>query len=142
MASDAKRMPAREAAYRRLVLNPRIEASSPFVMPAQWKACAGEPLDLRGRDVFAGLDLSETRDLTALVLLGQDIRDGTWHVVPTFWLPAEGLHDKAKSDRVPYDTWAAKGFLQTTQGSSVSYEYVAQYLKGVFRSAPRRQDRV
>jgi phage terminase large subunit-like protein len=67
MAEDAKRMPAREA----LVLNQRVEASSPFVTPVQWKACAGEPLDLRGRDVFAGLDLSETRDLTALVLIGQ-----------------------------------------------------------------------
>ena len=44
MASDAKRMAAREAAYRNLVLNQRVEASSPFVTPAQWKACAGEPL--------------------------------------------------------------------------------------------------
>src|SRR5262249_56651466 len=63
MAKDAKAMAAREAAYRNLVLNQRVEASSPFVTPAQWKACAGEPLDLRGRDIFAGLDLSETRDL-------------------------------------------------------------------------------
>jgi phage terminase large subunit-like protein len=102
------------------------------VTPAQWKACAGEPLDLRGRDVFAGLDLSETRDLTALVLISSDIRDGTWHVAPTFWLPSEGLHDKAKSDRVPYDTWAAKGFLQTTPGPSVSCEYIAHHLKRVF----------
>src|SRR5215471_5888537 len=132
MARDAKRMPAREAAYRNHALNQRVEASSPFVTPAQWKACAGEPLDLRGRDVFAGLDLSETRDLTALVLLGQDIRDGSWHAVPTFWLPAEGLHDKAKSDRVPYDTWAAKGFLQTTPGPCVSYEHIAHHLKRVF----------
>ena len=132
MASDAKRMPALEAAYRNLILNQRIEASSPFVTPAQWKACAGEPLDLRGRDVFAGLDLSETRDLTALVLIGSDIRDGCWSVQCTFWLPSEGLHDKSKSDRIPYDSWASKGFLQTTPGSSVSYEYVAQYLRNVF----------
>src|SRR5262245_2689627 len=132
MAESARHMPSRESAYRRLVLNQRVEASSPFVTPQQWKACAGAPLDLRGRDVFAGLDLSETRDLTALVLISSDIRDGTWHVQPTFWLPSEGLHDKAKNDRVPYDTWAAKGFLQTTPGSTVSYEYVAQYLKGVF----------
>ena len=78
MAEDARRMPAREAAYRNLVLNQRIEASSPFVTPAQWRACNGEPLDLRGRDVFAGLDLSETRDLTALVVIGCDISDGSW----------------------------------------------------------------
>jgi phage terminase large subunit-like protein len=132
MAEDARRMPSREASYRNLILNQRIEASSPFVTPQQWKACGGEPLDLRGRDVFAGLDLSETRDLTALVLIGQDIRDGTWHVRPTFWLPSEGLADKAHADRVPYDTWHAKGFLETTPGASVSYEYIAQYLKGVF----------
>src|SRR5262249_7608290 len=29
-------------------------------------------------------------------------------------------------------TWAAKGFLQTTPGSVVSYEYVAHHLKRVF----------
>jgi len=132
MAEDARRMPSREAAYRNLILNQRIEASSPFVTPAQWRACNGQPLDLRGRDVFAGLDLSETRDLTALVLIGQDIRDGTWHVRSTFWLPSEGLHEKAQQDRTPYDVWAAKGFLQTTPGSSVGYEYVARYLKDVF----------
>lgn len=99
--------------------------------PVQWKACAGEPLDLRGRDVFAGLDLSETRDHG----VGADqLRHPRRYLArqPRFWLPSEGLHDKAKSDRVPYDTWAAKGFLQTTPGSTVSYEYVAQYLKGVF----------
>ncbi|HVI12932.1 MAG TPA: terminase TerL endonuclease subunit [Pseudolabrys sp.] len=132
MAEDARRMPARESAFRNLVLNQRVEASSPFVTPAQWRACGGEPLDLRGRDVFAGLDLSETRDLTALVLIGCDIRDGCWSAQCTFWLPSEGLHDKAKADRVPYDTWAAKGFLQTTPGASISYEYVARHLKQVF----------
>src|SRR5215831_2708778 len=71
----AGRMPAREAAYRNLVLNQRVEASSPFIMPQQWQACAGAPLDLTGRDVFAGLDLSATQDLTALVLIGADITD-------------------------------------------------------------------
>lgn len=132
MASDAKRMPAREAAYRNLVLNQRIEASSPFVMPAQWKACSGEPLDLTGRDVFAGLDLSESADLTGLVLIGLDIADGTWSVRPTFWLPSEGLHDKSRADRIPYDLWASQGYLETTPGSTVSYEYVARHLKNVF----------
>src|SRR5262249_39313315 len=132
MAEDARRMPAREAAYRNLILNQRIEASSPFVTPQQWKACGGEPLDLRGRDVFGGLDLSETKDLTALVLIGCDIRDGSWSAQPTFLLPSEGLHDKAKGDHIPYDLWHTQGYLETTPGSSVSYEYIAHHLKRVF----------
>jgi phage terminase large subunit-like protein len=36
-------------------------------------------MDLTGREVVAGLDLSETRDLTALVLVSSDMLDGTWH---------------------------------------------------------------
>jgi phage terminase large subunit-like protein len=63
MAADAKRMPAREASFRRLVLNQRVEASSPFVTPAQWMSCAGAPIDLRGRDVFASPSM---RSITAL----------------------------------------------------------------------------
>jgi phage terminase large subunit-like protein len=53
-------------------------------------------------------------------------------VQPTFWLPNDGLADKAHADRVPYDTWHAKGFLETTPGSSVSYEYIAHHLRKVF----------
>jgi phage terminase large subunit-like protein len=101
-------------------------------MPAEWQGCAGAPRDLTGCDVFAGLDPSETRDLTALCLIGCDIANGTWHVQPTFWLPAEGLHDKAAHDRIPYDLWASQGFLQTTPGHTVSCEFVAQHLKTVF----------
>jgi phage terminase large subunit-like protein len=132
MAADAKRMPSREASFKNLILNMRVESSAPFVTPQQWQACNGQPLDLRGREVFAGLDLSETRDLTALVLIGVDIADGCWSAQCTFWLPAADLSAKAQSDRVPYDSWAAKGFLQTTPGSSVSYEYIARHLKHVF----------
>jgi phage terminase large subunit-like protein len=132
MAADARRMPAREAAYRRLVLNQRVEASSPFITPQQWKACAGAPVDLRGRDVFAGLDLSATQDLTALALIACDVASGIWHVQPTFWLPQEGLADKARADRIPYDLWAQQGYLETTPGSSVSYEFVALHLRNVF----------
>jgi phage terminase large subunit-like protein len=132
MASDAKRMPAREAGYRNLVLNQRVEASSPFVTPAQWKACAGEPLDLRGRDVFAGLDLSETRDLTALVLIGQDIRDGTWHVQPTFWLPNDGLADKAHADRVGLTRQEWRGVRGRSRCALASSSLRAVFCRAVF----------
>ena len=128
MAEDARRMPAREPQYRNLILNQRVEASSPFVAPMQWKACGGEPINLEGREVYGGLDLSEVVDLTALALIGVDVPTGVWSVEPTFWLPAEGLHDKARNDRVPYDTWHDQGFLEVTPGPAISYEYIAQYL--------------
>jgi phage terminase large subunit-like protein len=65
-----------------------------------------------------------------LVLISE--RDNGFDVVPTFWLPSNGLADKSRNDRVPYDIWAESGYLQTTPGSSIEYEYIAQYLRDLF----------
>ena len=131
MARDAQRMPAREAEYRNLILNQRVEVSNPFIAPTVWKACGGPVGPLEAIPLYGGLDLSEAADLTALVLIGK--RDGKWRVQPTFWLPSEGLSEKSVADRVPYDMWARQGYLQTTPGRSISYEFVASYLRDVFR---------
>jgi phage terminase large subunit-like protein len=131
MAADAQRMPAREVEFRNLILNQRIEATNAFVSPAVWKACAEPAGSLDGLMVYGGLDLSEVADLTALVLIGW--RNGKWHVHPTFWLPGEGLLERAATDHVPYDLWRERGYLQTTPGKTVSYEFVADYLRGLFR---------
>ena len=45
---------------------------------------------------------------------------------PTFWLPSEGLYDKARADRIPYELW------ETTPGPAVAYEYIAWHLRTVF----------
>jgi phage terminase large subunit-like protein len=132
MAAAARRMPARQAEYENLVLNRRVEASSPFLAIETWKACCGEPLDLAGKSVFAGLDLSETTDLTALVLGHCDLLTGIWHIRPIFWLPEDGLAEKAAHDRVPYDLWAEQGYLEATPGAAISYEWIAERLKDIF----------
>jgi phage terminase large subunit-like protein len=131
MAEDARRMPSREAEYRNLVLNQRVEVTSPFVSRTTWQACQGDALkEFYGLPVYGGLDLSATSDLTALVLMAP--QEGRFHVKPTFWLPQEGLREKAARDRVPYDLWQRDGYLETTPGKSVEYEFVAEYLRGVF----------
>lgn len=130
MAEDARRMPTREAEYRNLILNQRVEASSPFVSRSLWASCGGEVADLRGVPVYGGLDLSAVNDLTALVLMGSV--DGAWHVEPTFWLPGDTIREKSRADRVPYDVWAGEGFLETPPGKAISYEFVAAHLRDVF----------
>lgn len=131
-ADEAKRMPSRESSYRNLILNQRVEANSPFISRQIWLDNGDIPHEIEGADVFGGLDLSSVSDLTALVLLSE--RDGKFDVNPTFWLPETGLAEKSRDDRVPYDIWARDGYLQTTPGKSIEYEFVAEYLRGVFDS--------
>ena len=130
MAEDARRMPARESEFRNLILNQRVVSTTPFISPAVWKSCASPPAPLDGLPVYGGLDLSEVADLTALVLIGW--RAGKWHVHPTFWLPEEGIVERSRADRVPYDMWAKQGLIELTPGRTVSYEFVAHRLRDLF----------
>jgi phage terminase large subunit-like protein len=106
-----------------LFLNQRIEAQSPFLSRAEWEANAAPPDVEAGDVVFAGLDLSASRDLTALVLAFP--KDGKFHIVPHFWLPEDGLRDKAQSEKVPWDVWADQGYLTTISGPVIQPEVIA-----------------
>lgn len=130
MAEAARRMPARESEYRNLILNQRVEASNPFVTKQVWKDNGVAPGPLRV--VYGGLDLSEVNDLTAFILVSAD--RGKFDVGCTFWLPKEGLADRARKDRVPYDVWAEQGYLQTTPGRSIEYSYVAERIVEAVRT--------
>ena len=131
MAEDARRMPSREAEYRNLVLNQRVEMNSPFVSPAVWKSCGGPVRNsFKGLPVFGALDLSEVSDLTSLTLAAQV--ENVWHIKPTFWLPLDGLPERARKDRVPYDLWHREGHLLAAPGKSIEYQYIAEHLRGVF----------
>ena len=124
MAEDARRMPSREAEYRNLILNQRVEASNPFVTQSVWRENDGA--NENWGVAFGGLDLSETNDLTAFVLVSPV--EGIYNTECNFWLPGEGLEERSRNDRVPYDVWANAGHLNTTPGRSVEYEYVAQFI--------------
>lgn len=138
MAEDARRQPSRQPEFENLVLNRRIETFSPFVSRQLWQANAGEgPVEFKGLPVYGGLDLSETADLTALVLMAPS--DGKWHVRPTFWLPGDGIRDRALKDRVPYDVWHQQGWLTAAPGKSVDYEFVAAFLWSVCRQLDVRK---
>lgn len=130
MAEDARNMPSRQPEFQNLVLNQRVEVNSPFVSAGVWRACNSAPADFDGLPVYGGLDLSEVSDLTALVLVAP--KDGIWNVRPTFWLPGDGLLEKAKADRVQYDVWHKQGHLLAAPGPTVDYEYVAEHLRGLF----------
>lgn len=127
MASDAKRMPSREASYLNLICNRRVEANNPFVTRSVWADNGAEPAEMDGQRVWGGLDLASVSDLCALVLVTEN---GDIH--PTFWLPSDGLEEKSRNDRTPWDLWAKQGHLETTPGRAIEYEYIAAHLRSLF----------
>ena len=102
------------------------------------------PAQHMGKDVYAGLDLSQNRDLTAaafVVKTGEVVvevvgKDGATvkQTKPTFdawieaWTPGDTMHARADRDKIPYPVWAQQGHIHAPTGQSISYRHVAQTL--------------
>lgn len=125
---DATELASFEPEFRNLNLNQRVEAKAPFVSRSTWQANGDAPIERDRPKVYGGMDLSSVSDLTAAVLVDED--NGS--VFPYFWLPEQGLRERSKSDKVPYDVWQTQGFLLTTPGKAIQYRYVAQELRRIF----------
>lgn len=130
MAERASRMPSSESTFRNLYLNQRVAVSSPLISRLVWDSCRGDVSGFEPSGLYCGLDLSATRDLTAFVALSR-MYDQIL-VRPMFWLPEDGLREKSKADRVPYDLWRDQGFLRTVPGRAISYDYVVRDILEIF----------
>lgn len=122
----AKEIPAQENTFRRLYLNQWTEQAARWISMAAWDACLAAPESLRGRRCYVGMDLSSTKDLTALVAVFPD-EDG-FDVLARFFVPKDSIKERSSRDRVPYDQWARDGYLDVTEGNVVDYEAVRKAL--------------
>lgn len=97
-----------------------------------WDSCDGavDLSRLEGRTCYAGLDLSSTTDITALVLLFLGA-DGTCDVLPYFWIPSENIGRRERKDGVPYAEWARLGYVSTTPGNVVDYDFIRAKIKAL-----------
>jgi phage terminase large subunit-like protein len=120
----AVEMPTYENTFRQLYLNQWTQQDKRWLRMDHWaqgnKPC---PVDLAGRECWAGLDLATTYDTTALVLLFP-LEDGTYWVEPHFWIPSINMHARVRRDKVPYDVWHKQGHLHVTEGNVTDYDRV------------------
>ena len=85
-------------------------------------AASGEPLrieDFRECYAVGGIDLSQTRDLTAGVMVIE--KNGELYVFAKFWLPAEKIDEATERDGVPYQLMIQRGLLEPSGDNFVDY---------------------
>lgn len=132
MAKEAEQVPAKQNAFRRLFLNQWTTQRDRWLDIAAWDASAGveiDPLTLRGRRCYAGLDLASSVDIAALVLVfPPDAKDGAYTVLPHFWIPGDNIRERVNRDRVPYDQWVRQGLVTATEGNVIHYAAIRRDL--------------
>lgn len=127
--AEARNMPADASRVRRLNFCQWVDADNPAIPQALWLACEVDDIDeseLSGLACIGGLDLSGTRDLTALARAYEPDENGVINVIVEFWTPKDTLVERSRADRVPYDQWVDEGHVIATPGRAVDYRFVAQ----------------
>lgn len=83
--------------------------------------------DMRGADVYIGLDLSNSNDLTSYTILVKDKTTDHVFAHSKGFMPSERLNDHERTDDVPYRVWEKRGLLVTTDtlgGLKTDHNYV------------------
>lgn len=146
VVGHARSMPGSYNSIARLHFCTWTDAQKPWMgrVPLEAVLADVEPSEHFGRQVFVGLDLSATTDLTAMAFVAPtgvvDVeridRDGNTHISsePTYdawveaWTPAATLRDRAVRDQAPYEVWHRQGVLNMTPGPTVKLGFVAARL--------------
>lgn len=129
-AAEAKQSPADERLFRWLRLNQWVTTKLSGWLPVDlFDQTVGEwnRGDLLGKDCYVGLDLSTTTDLSAIALVfppQEGLSD--WRVIWDCWIPEENMADRIRADHVPYDKWAADGWVYPTAGNVVDYTRIKE----------------
>jgi len=125
LATEAKLSPADERTFRWLHLNQWVTTKLTGWLPIDlFDATNGtwSRNDLLSKECFVGGDFSTTTDLSGTCLLfppQQGLDD--WRAIWDCWIPEDNMKDRIREDKVPYDQWAAQGWITPTPGRVIDY---------------------
>lgn len=109
--------------------NIKQNSSLAWLDTATVNKCFGDPLDLedfRSCYAIAGLDLSQTTDLTACTCIIE--KNGELYVFAKFWLPSQKIDEAIARDGVPYNIYIQRGLIEESGENFVDYHDCYEWL--------------
>lgn len=123
-AKQAKERPEARNNFLVKDLNRWTNAAESFIAFEDWKRCANKDRDLSGSyGRLLGVDLSLHDDFTSLVRTYL-FDDGSKHIIPHFYVPADTIADRGRELRVPLSAWVLEGHITATPGSVIDLDYI------------------
>jgi len=130
LAREGANRPAEAESFRQFNLNFWAQHSrAPLFDMATYDALAAEidVAELSELPCFIGVDLALNGDLTAVVAAWRH-DDGAITIVPFFFLPNDGLDERALREQLPYPQWRDDGLLTATPGTVTDFAVVEQFI--------------
>lgn len=137
----ATEIPEKMIAFLTKILNMWVQQKeNGYMNMEKWKKCEVKklPIDIKGRPVYVGFDMSAKIDLTSVAFvipyrngkMDQTGREITEYIVlsHSFIPNQEKLMERVFKDKVPYDAWERQGFMTITNSEIVDQNVVMDYV--------------
>lgn len=132
LAHKASGMKTFEAKFRRLYLNQHVDTDcvKGAIDMELWNACVThiDLKELKGMELWGGLDLSSKNDITAFVAVFYDKDNEKFIIYPFLFTPGENAEERAEVDDFDYPKYIKEGDLICTRGKYVNFEDVLDHL--------------
>jgi len=129
---ESKQSPSLFADFKMYRLNIWQQSENPWLRMDDWKANADQydVMDFAGDSVWLGLDLSKTRDMTAIsMIFKSNDYEPIFYQFPLFWLPEK--YARENKDKVEFLDWAESGHLELVPGETVKLSYIKEKMKWI-----------
>jgi phage terminase large subunit-like protein len=136
-AREAQSDLLKENSFRQYRLNQWVQQTTRAIRLSDWDKCGtmlGEPDELIGRPVYAGLDLAATSDLAALKLVfpplpaEADLDDEAdvepLRIVSRYFMPQALIPELDKQTGGKISVWVRQGFIKATPGDVIDYDAI------------------
>lgn len=133
-ARIAKQMPSAQNNFLTKRMNIWTQQENRWLDLALWDQNNIRPVteeSCMSRISYGGIDLSAVSDLTVWVQLFPDIEDKDLiDILIRVWCPEARLFDTKNKYRDQYQAWKKQGYLFTTEGDAIDYDFVRGQIAG------------
>jgi phage terminase large subunit-like protein len=126
---QARRSPSKQSAYKTKHLNMWVGAKAAWMNMLALQACRKKNIslqDMEGERCVIGIDLASKIDIACMAILFPPGKYPKWRAFCKHYLPEDTIED---SDR--YRGWHAGGWITSTPGNVIDYEYIEEDLKAL-----------
>jgi phage terminase large subunit-like protein len=134
--SRAKKSRTDFLSFQMYRLNKWLTSANPWLRQGEWEAGKEDYTceDLFGKECWLGLDLSKTRDMSALVAIFrrenfENPDEPDFLILPWFWIPRKYADDN--STKASFLEWEAAGELEIIEGEVVRQSYIKERMNWV-----------
>lgn len=123
---EAENIPSKAVNFKVKYCNQFLSTSDAWLDVALWNKNVVSELPTEGLDLYVGMDLGATSDLTAVSLVWET--GGTFYVDFQAWIPEVAFKSAAVHVKSAYMQAADSGHLRVTEGDVADHDAVYDYL--------------